>query len=495
MMIPLLVFYNLIVANSQSDSCDDSGDYDRCWKSSNIQIQEGNTFSVSIDADCYNTHLKILAYSLSASYPLSENLILECNSYDNEKYISYSNFLASNDSNNGCSGGSCSFSNILLIDDDDFYQQDNSFDGFDGSLDCKIDTISGLYDAGNGWMEIYCYDTSQTDDPTPAPTEIPTTVNPTNVPSVIPTTSPTQYPSFNPSFIPSLFPSKSPLFSNLPTKTPSFINIPSFDPTQSSTSTSKPGIASTIPFINETQSNTIMITGTSHTSFITTMINSYTNNNTGNNSDSAVITLIIIMSILAFLAVIGFFFCLVYYYKQPTLLKKSVQTQKTIQQKRVTSVTFSPESHVTYTVSGGKDINNRSNTSGEDPGEAQSNVGIINIVTPNGDEGIAETVITHANRANTHEGAYVKKDIDHDYDDDGYNKGENGEIDGNSDNEFQLMFSDNDDDNNHNDTKSSNIAIGTRNYSGDPDVDYTVNGKHNHDVNPDSDRMEMEEGN
>ena len=87
--------------------------------------------------------------------------------------------------------GSCSFTNVLLIDDDDFYEEGSSFDGFDSVLDCKIDTVSGISNSGNGWMKIYCYDTSQTHDHTASPSN-----NPTSVPSLSSTlTSPFPTPS------------------------------------------------------------------------------------------------------------------------------------------------------------------------------------------------------------------------------------------------------------------------------------------------------------
>ena len=337
----ILWLWTILGVNGQSDSCGNSGSYDRCWKSSNVQISEGNTFSVSMNTNCYNTRLKIGAYSLSASYPLSESLRLACRSDDDENFILYSNFLNASDSTNNCSLGLCLFSTMFLIDDDDFYEEDSSLDGFDGSLRCKIDTISGFSDSDNGWMEVYCYDSSQTDDPTPEPTDIPTdkpTTNPTNTLSVIPTTYPTpthtdtptdhplvaqpptrepspapsKYPSSNPTFKPSLIPtvfgqSQSPSF--LPTNTP-------FEPTE--LSTLKPSFYPTrkptsFPVLNE--SEVVVDLDTNDTT---------NNSSSDNNSDksSIIIVVSVSISIMICLACISIIFYIQYHKQRAGMLQK-----------------------------------------------------------------------------------------------------------------------------------------------------------------------------
>ena len=188
--IVLVLCHLLVVVNAQTTSCDDSGSYDRCWKSSHIQIQAGNTFQFSINRDCYNSYLELYAYpGMEADIPLSTSITME---YTATTQISksYNDFLDQFNADNNCTGGTCTFPNMIVFDDD-IYKIDSSLNGFQGSLYAKIYSLSGVGGDANGWMELYCFDDTFNPSETPS-------YHPTNNPTNTTHNFPTMIPSFNP---------------------------------------------------------------------------------------------------------------------------------------------------------------------------------------------------------------------------------------------------------------------------------------------------------
>ena len=232
--VAVFLFCHLnVLSNGQSESCS-SGSYDRCWKSESVEIQDGNTFVLSIDHACYNAYIEIYTYTLTTDNPPTTSLQMEYKTSGDDVYESYASFINIDDASS-CGSGSCFYNNILFLSDD-IYQVSNDLNGFDSSLDAKIVAFSGISGSHTGWLQLYCYDSSQTPSPTFHPTQTPIfltttkipTPNPTPRPTPLPTSSPTDLPTNQPTISPTKKPTKNPLSPLSPTELPS--PSPSKDP-------------------------------------------------------------------------------------------------------------------------------------------------------------------------------------------------------------------------------------------------------------------------